>query len=166
MRLILTIVIVMTALTMLATCGQNSGPAPAPSAQVTTAEPRDNVDQLLSKMEQDWADALVKGDAAFQENILADDYVGVSPDGQISGKSQAVENVRSGAFRAEFMTIDSIKVRLFGDVAVVTYGQSEKSQSRGKDTSGRSQWTDIFVKRNGKWQIAANHGSHVEEPKK
>ena len=34
------------------------------------------------------------------------------------------------------------------------------------DTSGPTRWTDIFVKRNGKWQIAANHGSRVDEPQK
>lgn len=166
MKLIFAIVIAMTSLFMLAACGQGSGPSPASSAQATPPVPNENIEQLLSKMEQDWVDALLKGDATFHESILADDYVGVGPDGRIVGKSQSVDEVRSGAFKTESMTINEVKVRPFGDVAVVTYGQSEKSQLQGKDTSGRSLWTDIFVKRNGKWQIAANHGSRVEEPKK
>ena len=82
------------------------------------------------------------------------------------GRSQSVEEIRSGAFKAESMSIDGVKVRVFGNVAVVTYGQSEKSQTLGKDSSGRTLWTDIFVNRNGQWQLAANHGSRVDEPKK
>jgi len=64
------------------------------------------------------------------------------------------------------VSIDGIKVRVFGDTAVVTYGQTEKSQYKGKDSSGRTMWTDIFVKRNGKWQLVANHSSRVEAPGK
>ena len=167
MRLILRIVLIaVTPLLVLAGCGQGGDPTPAVSPSASLSSTSENVDQVLSKMEQDWVAALLKGDAAFQESILADDYIGVAPDGRIGTKAQSVEEVRSGAFKAESMSIDGIKVRIFGDVAVVTYGQSEKSQFQGKDTSGRSLWTDIFVKRNGNWQIAANHGSRVEEPKK
>ena len=167
MKLIFKIVLIgVTPLLVLAACGQGSEPTPASSAPVSASATSENVDQLLSKMEQDWVDALLKGDATFQDSILADDYIGVAPDGRISTKAQSVDEVRSGAFKTESMSINGIKVRVFGDVAVVTYGQSEKSQFQGKDTSGRSLWTDIFVKRNGKWQIAANHGSRVEEPKK
>ena len=158
--------IVVAPLLALAACGQGSESTPAASAPASPPVTSENVDQVLSKMEQDWVAAILKGDAAFQESILADDYIGVAPDGRIDTKAQSVEEVRSGAFKAESMSIDGIKVRVFGDVAVVTYGQSEKSQFQGKDTSGRSLWTDIFVKRNGNWQIAANHGSRVEEPEK
>jgi ketosteroid isomerase-like protein len=164
-KLILRVFIAATTALTLVACGRESSPSTASPAPATAAR-TDNVEQLLSKMEQDWVDALLKGDATFQESILADDYVGVGPDGRIVGKSQSVEELRSGAFKAESMTISAVKVRPFGDVAVVTYRQSEKSQSQGKDTSGRSLWTDVFVKRNGKWQIAANHGSRVEEPTK
>jgi ketosteroid isomerase-like protein len=158
--------IVMPPLLILAACGQRSEPSAASSAPASPPATSENVDQLLSKMEQDWVDALLKGDAAFQASLLADDYVGVAPDGRITNKAQSVEEIRSGTFKTESMSINGIKVRVFGDVAVVTYGQSEKSQFQGKDMSGRSLWTDIFVKRNGKWQIAANHGSRVDEPKK
>ena len=80
MKLILPIVVAAATLLMLAACGQTSGPTPTSSAPATAA-PTENVDQLLSKMEQDWPDATVKGDVAFQDNILADDYIGIMEDG-------------------------------------------------------------------------------------
>jgi hypothetical protein len=121
---------------------------------------------MLSKMEQDWPDATVKGDVAFQDSIPADDYIGIMEDGSTNTKVQWIDFMRSGAFKAESMSINGIKERVFGDVAIVTYGQSEKSQFQGKDYSGQTLWTDIFLRRNGKWQIVANHGSRVSEPKK
>jgi hypothetical protein len=147
-------------------CGKGTESTPAASIPVAAAATSENVEQVLSKVEQDWTDALVKGDAAFQERILADDYRGVGPDGRISNKAQSVDEIRSGQFKAESMSISGVTVRVFGEVAVVTYSQTEKSQTQGKDSSGLSLWTDIFVKRNGTWQIAANHGSRVAETKK
>ena len=145
-------------------CGQGTASnPPAPAAEVGASE---NVESLLSKMEQDWASALVKGDVAFSEAILADDYVGTLPEGRRITKAQDLDELRSGVFKSESMGVDGIKGRVLGDTAIVTLDQSEKSQFQGKDISGRTMWTDVYMKRNGKWQIVANHGSRVEEPKK
>ena len=147
-------------------CGQGKESSPAASAPPAQVAAGENIETLLSKMEQDWAKALVNGDIAFTEGILADDYVGTLPEGRRVTRTQNLEELRSGAFKSESMIVEGIKVRVLGDTAVVTLDQSEKSQFQGKDISGRTMWTDIYMKRNGKWQIVANHGSRVEEPKK
>jgi hypothetical protein len=64
------------------------------------------------------------------------------------------------------MVVDRTKVRVFGDTAIVTLDQTETSRYQGRGIIGRSKWTDIYMKRNGKWQLVANHGSGVEAPKK
>jgi hypothetical protein len=46
-------------------------------------------------------------------------------------------------------------VRVFGNTAVVTGSDTEKSMENGKDTSGKYVWTDVFVKQNGKWRAVA-----------
>jgi ketosteroid isomerase-like protein len=140
----------------------NAGASPA-IAQVGAGE---NVEELLAKKERDWANALVKGDIAFTEDLLADDYVGTAPDGRRLTKTQTLDEFRAGAFKSESMVVDRIKVRVFGDTAVVTLDQTEKSRYQGRDIIGRSKWTDIYMKRNGKWQLVANHGSGVDQPKK
>lgn len=134
--------------------------------KVTPVGAADSVEQTLAKMEQDWVDASLKKDTAFVDRLLADDYVGIGSDGSVWTKSMQIDVLRTGELKFDSVNIDGIKVRVFGDTAVVTYGQTEKSQYQGKDTSGRTTWTDIYVKRNGKWQLVANHSSRVEEPKK
>jgi ketosteroid isomerase-like protein len=150
---------------LLAACGQASK-SPSINSPVTPSPIAENVEQVLSKMEQDWVGASLKKDIAFVDSLLADDYVGIGSDGSVWTKPKQIEVLRSGELKFDSVSIDGIKVRAFGDTAVVTYSQTEKSRFQGKDSSGRTMWTDIFVKRNGKWQLVANHSSRVEQPKK
>jgi hypothetical protein len=34
-------------------------------------------------------------------------------------------------------------------------------QYKGKDISGQYRWTDVFVKRQGRWQVVATHASQI-----
>jgi hypothetical protein len=54
-----------------------------------------------------------------------------------------------------------MSVRLFGNTAVVTGSDTEKSTEAGKDTSGKYIWTDVFVKQNGKWRAVASQSTRV-----
>ncbi|MFN7945754.1 MAG: nuclear transport factor 2 family protein [Blastocatellia bacterium] len=135
------------------------------TAATATASPTENVEQLLARMEQDWVDATIKGDIAFTDRILADDCIYINWDGSTETKTQVLESVKAGAYKAESMKLENIRVRAFNDSAVVTYGQIEKSQTKGKDSSGHYIYTDVWVKRNGKWQIVASHGCKTAQPK-
>ena len=53
------------------------------------------------------------------------------------------------------------KVNVYGDTAIVTFASNDKGTYKGKDISGKTRWTDVFVKRGGKWQIVSSHGSRV-----
>src|SRR5262245_37381482 len=134
--------------------GQSTAPISTAAPAVASTE---NVAEVLTKIENDWIEAALKHDPAMVERILADDFVAIEPNGKTSMKAQIVDGTKPGGYTAEALSIDDVKVRVFGDTAVVTYGQSEKSLNQGKDLSGRSVWTDVFVKRNGRWQIVAEH---------
>jgi ketosteroid isomerase-like protein len=117
----------------------------------------------VRQIETDWADALAKGDAAAIEPILASDYKIVAPGGSMQTRDQSLGDIRSGAYKiTEWTTGDDLDVRVFGDAAVVTGSNTEKSTYNGEDTSGRYRWMDVFVKRNGRWQAVASHVSRME----
>lgn len=143
---------------------EKAASSPAPSAAPTTS-PAENVEQIVAKLERDWADAMVKSDVAALDHIVADDFSYTNWDGTTITKAQHLEDIKSGASKSASLIPNNIKVRVFGDVAVVTLGQQEKAQYKGKDTSGHYLYTDTWVKRNGKWQIVAGHGCKVEPPK-
>jgi ketosteroid isomerase-like protein len=117
-------------------------------------------EQALMQMERDWTEAALKKDAAALDKILADDWVGQGPTG-VATKAEALADLKSGDNKIESETLGDMKVRVFGDTAVVTGSDDEKSSYKGKDTSGHYLWTDVFVKRQGRWQAAASQGTLV-----
>lgn len=49
-------------------------------------------------------------------------------------------------------TLDNVEVRFFGDTAVA---HGDETWVKKDGTTGRYVWTDIWVRRNGEWQIVA-----------
>ncbi len=124
----------------------------------TKGKGKDGVEQALMQMERDWTDAGLKKDAAALDKILAGDWVGQGPTGTIT-KAQALADLKSGDNKIESITLGEMKVRVFGNTAIVTGSDDEKSSYKGKDTGGHYTWTDVFVKRQGRWQAAASQGT-------
>lgn len=76
-------------------------------------------------------------------------------------KAQSIGELKSGDLKLQSASLDDAKVQVYGDTAIVTYSSNDKGTYKGKDISGKTRWTDVFVKRNGKWQLVATHGSRV-----
>jgi ketosteroid isomerase-like protein len=117
-----------------------------------------SVEQALMQMERDWTEAGLKKDVATLDKILADDWVGQGITG-FATKAQALADLKSGDSKQDSITLGEMKVRVFGNTAVVTGSDDEKTSYKGKDTSGHYTWTDVFVKRQGRWQAVASQGT-------
>ena len=121
------------------------------------------VEQELIKLENGWADAAVKVDLAFFGRILSDDYMFTGPDGTISTKAQTIASLKSGEQVYTSAVSDEMKVRVYGDAAVVTGRWTSKEMLKGKDMSGQYRWTDTWVKLAGRWRCVAGHASKIPQ---
>jgi ketosteroid isomerase-like protein len=133
---------------------------PAKNFPATAVKP--SVEQTLMQMERDWGAAEIKKDYAAVERILADDWVGIDYSGNIVDKAQAIEDLKSGTSTLTSEELGPMTVRVFGNTAVVTGSDTEKSADRGKDSSGKYVWTDVFVSRNGRWQAVASQSTKAQ----
>ena len=124
-----------------------------------------SVEDTLIQVEHDWGNALLKADVAAWSRFLGDDWVLTYSDGTLVNKPMALADLKEGALRIESFQLDDVKVRVYGDTAVVTGQITEKSKFRDKDTSGVRRFTDVFVKRDGRWQAVASHESDVSGSK-
>jgi ketosteroid isomerase-like protein len=120
------------------------------------------IEQALIQMERDWTEAALKKDTVALDKILADDWVAQGPTG-VSTKAETLADLKSGNYKLESQTLADMKVRVFGDTAVVTGSDDEKSSYKGHDTSGHYTWTDVYVKRQGRWQAAASQGTRITQ---
>jgi len=130
----------------------------------TPAQPKSgSVEQELIKLEKEWTDALVKRDVAFLDRILADDYTSTDTDGNVFTKTENLELLKSGEYVLLSQVADDLKVRVYGDAAVYMARTTDKAQFKGKDISGQYRWTDTWVRRAGRWQCVATHGSRIAQ---
>jgi hypothetical protein len=120
---------------------------------------KDSAEQILIKMELDWSEADVKKDAAVLNRILAEDWMGIDFQGTVMKKADVMRDLRSDATATESTELREIKVRIFGNTALVSGTEIEKSQYKGKDSSGAYVWTDVFVFRNGRWQAVSSQST-------
>ena len=115
----------------------------------------------LTDLENHWGEATVKGDVQALERLYTDEYLAIDPAGATFTKAEDIANVKSGNFKLATFKLDDVKVRVHGEVAVVTGRNTIKAMYMGKDISGAYRFTDVFVKRAGRWQVLTTQGTAV-----
>lgn len=121
-----------------------------------------SVAQAIKQLEHDVGDALKAGDIDKLSQILADDWTGISYDGSKETKQSFLAGVKSGAEKVESFEFGPMDVKVMGSVAVVQGSDIEKSTTKGKDTSGKWVWMDVFAKRDGKWVAVRSQSAMVK----
>jgi len=61
------------------------------------------------------------------------------------------------------MENDDLKVRVYGDAAVVTGRFTTKETLKGRDISGQYRFTDTWIKKAGRWLCVAGQGSKIPQ---
>lgn len=120
-------------------------------------------EQTLMKMEQEMADAIVKGDTTVWDKYSADNASFTDPGGMMMNKAQTLAMFKSGDIKIVSTKMHDMKVQMFGDTAIVTYGSTDKGMVKGQDISGEYRWMDVFVKIGGKWKLVAGQGTSVSK---
>ena len=123
-----------------------------------------SVEDKIKKMETDRAAAVVKGDVAKLAKETSDDYTLVNINGQMSNKSQMIDGFKSGQNKLTTDDITDMKVRVYGDTAVVTGKVDVKGMMGGKDVSGQAMFTRIYVKKAGHWESVALQQTRIATP--
>lgn len=120
--------------------------------------------ETILQLERDWTQSFVTMDVAANQRIVADDFFGTEPDGRRITKAEMLAELKAeDALESNRLNEDDVKIRFYGTVAVVNGSESWKRKSDGK--TGRFIWTDVFVKRNGKWQVVASQDLEVADKK-
>lgn len=133
-----------------------------------SAERHSQAASEIEALERAWSAAFLKHDTATIAGILADDYVGIDGRGVVSDKSSEIEEAKAPAagtppspFLVLGETLSGVRVRLYGDAAVLTATNTARVSDRGEESMVRYRRTTVYVKRNGKWQCVSFHGSRI-----
>jgi ketosteroid isomerase-like protein len=108
------------------------------------------------------AAAYMRGDRAFVDDLLADDWTSTDYQGHAWTKANVLALFGAGGPTFTKMEIDVDKVRLVGDVAIVTGRSVSEGRIGGRDLSITQRYTDVYVRRDGRWRIVASQGTQVQ----
>jgi ketosteroid isomerase-like protein len=120
-----------------------------------------SVKDTLIQIEHVWGNAMVKGDVAGFNRCVADEWVLTTSDGRRITKTTAQADFKEGVLKIESFRLREVTVRVYGNTAVVLGLITENSKFRGQDTSGKRRFTDVFVKRDSRWQAVVSHQSRA-----
>jgi ketosteroid isomerase-like protein len=107
----------------------------------------------LIALESRFSQALVSGDWKAVEQIEADDLLFTNADGSVTRKADDVNSLRSADAKFEAIDMSDRDVLDLRDVVVVTGKLVEKGRYKGLDISGTYRFTDVWARKNGKWQL-------------
>ena len=103
-------------------------------------------------LENQWATAIERQDAAAFERLAAEDFRFIEEDGQVLNRVQYIAARSHNPENVESAVQDEIEVLQYGDAAIAT-GRSTVRGTRGSvPFVYRFRWTDVYVRRAGRWQ--------------
>lgn len=115
------------------------------------------VEQVLHDACKAYLDANVEKLTEF----LTEDFTLTDASGTISTRADDIEIAKKGTIKYEVFENHDMKVRLYGDSAVVTGRTRVKGKAGENAFASEFQFTDTLVRRGGRWQVAASHISKV-----
>jgi ketosteroid isomerase-like protein len=120
-------------------------------------------EEELLKLEEAFADAIVKNDLEGIGRLVADDWIIIDPNGGIVDRTRFFEVIKSGALTHDTMESEDFRVRVYGDSAVVTGITRTKGRFMGQKFRTHERATDVFVRRAGRWECVLTHLTRFPE---
>jgi ketosteroid isomerase-like protein len=111
------------------------------------------------KLEEELTETEMRVDVQALDRIYADDIMVTAPIGICVDKPAVMNEVRQAADKAVVGRFDKndLKVRAYGDTAVSSYRMSAEATFEGMEIKRQLCITNVWMKRNGQWQIVARH---------
>jgi ketosteroid isomerase-like protein len=129
----------------------------------TSLDPADQATiREIVDMERQSREASIHRDADFSQRTLAEDYVAISPLGQVTTKQDTLSARKNGQLRYDTIDVSDMVVRVYGDMAVVTARADVKGHQLGEDFSGPYRYTRVWVRRTGHW-LAVSYQATVTQ---
>jgi len=127
-----------------------------PSVAQTKADP---ASAKVTALEAKWNDAYKRGDAADMTSLLSDDFIITVEDGNTYSKTGYLAHTADSELKVQISDMTDLRVRVHGNIAIVTGAYHEKGTSKGKPYESHDRFTDTWIKTPTGWQVLASHYS-------
>ncbi len=117
------------------------------------------VEKEILRLEEELTQTEMRVDVEALDRIYAEDIMVTAPIGICVDKPAVMTEIRQAAEKAVVGRYDKddLKVRAFGDTAVSSYRMIAEATFEGKEIKRQLCITNVWMTRNGNWQIVARH---------
>ncbi|HUY81629.1 MAG TPA: nuclear transport factor 2 family protein [Acidobacteriaceae bacterium] len=117
----------------------------------------------IEALEMRWREAELTNNVSVMEKLLADDYIGISANGTVETRQETLDAHRAGTMKIQSLNITDLKVRVYGNTAVVTSKAALLGENGQSDISGNYRYTRVYNKRLGRWKIVSFEASRMHD---
>jgi ketosteroid isomerase-like protein len=115
----------------------------------------------LAEVDASWNALRLAGDAAALDRLLVDDWLLTHSDGRVQTKREYLDELATRRRTNQGIANEDVRVRQYGDTAIVTGTSVQRGVSDGKPFEGRFRFTRAWVRRDGAWRMVASHSSRI-----
>jgi ketosteroid isomerase-like protein len=136
-------------------------------AAVLPHHPGREVHKEIEELENEWRDAQLNNDWKEMDRLLDEEYTGISVNGLIQTKEQAIAARKAGTLVLKKLSFSDVKVRVYagGSAAVVTSKAQLEGSNGGEDISGQYRYMRVYAKKLGTWRIVNFIATRMDERK-
>jgi ketosteroid isomerase-like protein len=117
--------------------------------------------QELIRVANEWDRAMVENDAEAIGRYMAEDWIIIGSDGSIGDKPTFLQLIKSGTLSHDEMTSEDVRVRVYGDTAVVTARGVSGGKYQGQSFREVERSSCVFVRQQGRWRCVLTHLSRL-----
>jgi ketosteroid isomerase-like protein len=128
----------------------------------SAAEQESATTNEILRLERRLETAIRDGNREAINTIVAADAVFISSTGEELDRIRGTASMITRRAGLAMSTIKEIKVRVYGDSAVVVGLTLEFSRSGGTEKVDHYRWTDVFLRRAGSWQLVSAQSTRVD----
>jgi ketosteroid isomerase-like protein len=118
----------------------------------------------LSQLEHDFMDAVRRRDMAFLERALGEEFTLTTgrPGAEVRARSEWLDVTRE-RYVIESFAFEELSVHAYGTVGVVRSRYRQAGRMGELDRTAAYRMTDVWVRRDGRWQLVARHSTALED---
>ena len=122
----------------------------------------------IVELEHQWKKAALADDIPAMDKLLSDDYLGITDTGEVLTKTQQLARMRDGKFMITKLDISDTRIKLVGNIAIVTCLAQVEGTSADEILHGAYRYTRVYQRLSGNvWKVTnfevtpANRSHHA-----
>ena len=120
------------------------------------------IEKAVAGLEQQIRRAVIKGDTSILEQYLAEDFVGIGPNGIKDDKSHTIQELKDGTVKYSAIDVTEENVRMYENTGIYNGRGNVKMTINGQPQTADVRVTIVWLKQNGQWKRVSFQATRIQ----